>query len=107
MEHEAGRGSREPGALTLLAEVRRSSQNPAIAILFSKTRSPSANRKAPASLSLSFVLVLVVGCTATPRQAAKLSTPSPVPLEILSDPPGARVEINNQYVGETPYRAPY
>ena len=64
-------------------------------------------RKAQACLSLSFALVLVMGCTTTPRHAGKLPTSSPVPLEVLSDPPGARVEINNQYVGETPYKGLY
>ena len=96
----------EPGR-TLLAQATRSSQNPAIAILCSKTKPPSVKRKAQACLSLSFALVLVMGCTTTPRHAGKLPTSSPAPLEVLSDPPGARVEINNQYVGETPYKGLY
>ena len=37
-------------------------------------------------------MMLLVGCATTRYQA----------VQIISDPPGAKIEINNQYVGETP-----
>ena len=42
--------------------------------------------------SVAVLMLLLVGCATTRYQA----------VQIISDPPGAKIEINNQYVGETP-----
>jgi PEGA domain len=63
-------------------------------------------RAFPQLAALSGVILVISACTAAqPNSSASVKpTPSPTTkaLQILSDPPGARIEINDNYVGETP-----
>ncbi len=47
---------------------------------------------------LCFSLVIVIGCGTTRDNPA-----NDPPLEITSEPPGAKIEINGEYIGETPW----
>lgn len=40
---------------------------------------------------------LLSACASTPRDQT-------IPIEVVSDPPGARVEANGQYIGSTPLK---
>lgn len=46
--------------------------------------------------------LFVVGCITTPPRIQVVTSPTDKSTEILFDPPGARIEINNEFVGETP-----
>jgi len=59
--------------------------------------------------------VLFLGCSSVNHFSQALSTPATTPtpappptyktVQILSDPPGARIEINSNYIGDAPITA--
>ena len=60
-------------------------------------------------VSNGFVAALLLsGCMADPfqqyqnEQAARQASATMHPIEVVSDPPGARIEVNNEYVADAP-----
>ncbi|MFA5271789.1 MAG: hypothetical protein WC412_05570 [Candidatus Omnitrophota bacterium] len=53
-------------------------------------------------LLLMLLALNIVGCATTPPRIQVVSALTDKSTEILSAPPGARIEINNEFVGETP-----
>ena len=51
---------------------------------------------------LLILITILAGCITTPPKIQVVSGPTEKSTEIISDPPGARIEINNEFVGETP-----
>jgi hypothetical protein len=55
-------------------------------------------------INIVLISTLIIGCT-TPTPQADYTTPSPKTTKsvfIISDPPGARIEVNDDYVGDAP-----
>lgn len=51
------------------------------------------------ALTAAIVSLMLSGCVTTSTESSK---PSTVAVEIISEPPGARIEINNDYIGDAP-----